>query len=281
MSLTVLYTAAHGGFASQAVPLGGGAAVCDHLVEEWTRSRPFALQLITPAALGSSAPSGRDLVRFGERDYARFSRAFERAATEEILRHDPSTTVVLSNDVSEGPGFAALAGRGYRIYTIYHVDVVAYVAAIYLRGWLRAGDYRALVSSPASSSAGDGPSGMGETGSQRASLARAHHAFGGHARDHAAVLSMVSAGEDPRAALGRMVSAFFRRMPPCSGASSAFPATRKFSSRSAAFRPRKARICCSMHSLNGSNVAIFRAVPCGCSSAATPRSCKASDSSIA
>lgn len=137
MSLTVLYTAAHGGFASQAVPLGGGAAVCDHLVEEWTRSRPFALQLITPAALGSSAPSGRDLVRFGERDYARFSRAFERAATEEILRHDPSTTVVLSNDVSEGPGFAALAGRGYRIYTIYHVDVVAYVAAIYLRGWLK------------------------------------------------------------------------------------------------------------------------------------------------
>lgn len=137
MSLTVLYTAAHGGFASQAVPLGGGAAVCDHLVEEWSRTRPFELRLITPAALGASAPSGRDLVRFGERDYARFSRAFERMATEKILRHDPATTVVLSNDVSEGPDFAALAGRGYRVYTIYHVDVVAYVAAIYLRGLIR------------------------------------------------------------------------------------------------------------------------------------------------
>jgi glycosyltransferase involved in cell wall biosynthesis len=136
VSLTVLYTAAHGGFASQAVPLGGGAAVCDHLVEEWSRTRPFELRLITPTALGALAPSGKDLVRFGERDYAHFSRAFERAATEEILRHDPASTVVLSNDVSEGPDFAALAARGYRIYTIYHVDVVAYVAAIYLRGFV-------------------------------------------------------------------------------------------------------------------------------------------------
>ncbi len=137
MSLTVLYTAAHGGFANQAVPLGGGAAVCDHLVEEWQRTRPFRLRLITPEALGAAAPSGRELVRFGEREYAGFSRRFERAATEEILRHDPSTTVVLSNDVSEGPDFAALAARGYRIYTTYHVDVVAYVCAIYLRSMLR------------------------------------------------------------------------------------------------------------------------------------------------
>ena len=139
--MTVLYAAAHGGFAGQAVPLGGGAAVFDHLVEEWERTRPFALRTITPSILGGisgeEAPSGRDLVRFGEREYARFCGAFERAATEEILRHDPAETVVLSNDVSEGPDFEALARRGYRIYTIYHVDVVAYIAAIYLRGWIR------------------------------------------------------------------------------------------------------------------------------------------------
>ncbi len=134
---TVLYTAAHGGYAGQAVPLGGGAAVCEHLVEQWSRTRPFAFRLITPAILGSAAPSGADLVRFGERAYAGFARAFERAATEEILRHDPATTVVLSNDVSEGPGFAALAERGFPVYTIYHVDVVAYVAEMYGRGWIR------------------------------------------------------------------------------------------------------------------------------------------------
>lgn len=116
------------------MPLGGGAAVFEHLVEEWSRTRPFELQVVTPAILGKSAPSGRELVKFGERAYARFCREFERASTDEILRHDPAETVVLANDISEGPDFAELGARGYRVYTIYHVDVVAYVAAIYGRG---------------------------------------------------------------------------------------------------------------------------------------------------
>jgi glycosyltransferase involved in cell wall biosynthesis len=133
----VLYTAAHGGFAGQAVPLGGGAAVCDHLVAEWERTRPFEFELISPAILGAAAPSGGELVRFGESAYAQFSVAFERAATDEILRHDPAETAVLANDVSEGPDFAKLAGRGYRIFTIYHVDVVGYISAIYLGGRVR------------------------------------------------------------------------------------------------------------------------------------------------
>ncbi|MCU1335857.1 MAG: hypothetical protein JWO19_1438, partial [Bryobacterales bacterium] len=72
--------------------------------------------------------------KFGERAYARFCCDFERASTAEILRHDPAQTVVLANDISEGPDFAKLGARGYRVYTIYHVDVVAYVAAIYGRG---------------------------------------------------------------------------------------------------------------------------------------------------
>ncbi len=130
----VLYTAAHGGFAREAVPLGGGAAVFEHLVAEWRRTRPFDLHTITPEILGGTAPSGRDLVQFGERAYAQFCRAFERASTEAILEHDPAQTVVLANDISEGPDFATLAARGYRMFTIYHVDVVAYVSAIYLRG---------------------------------------------------------------------------------------------------------------------------------------------------
>jgi glycosyltransferase involved in cell wall biosynthesis len=136
----ILYTAAHGGFSNEAVPLGGGAAVFDHLVEEWSGTQPFPFQTITPSILASSdserSPSGRDLVTFSERDYARFCYAFEVAATREILRHDPASTVVLCNDVSEGPDFAALAAASYRLFTIYHVDVVAYVAAIYLRAWI-------------------------------------------------------------------------------------------------------------------------------------------------
>lgn len=124
----ILYTAAHGGF-REAVPLGGGAAICDRLVDEWSRTKPFEFKLIRPAV------EARDIVRFSEREYAKFSRNFERTCTEEILKHDPATTTVLVNDVSEGPDFEAL--RDYRIFTIYHVDVVAYVADIYFRGLLR------------------------------------------------------------------------------------------------------------------------------------------------
>lgn len=133
----ILYTAAHGGFSGSPVPLGGGAAVFEHLVEEWTRTKPFPFRTITPSILGANAPTGRDLVGFNETRYAGFSRAFERAATEEILRHDPAETVVLSNDVSEGPDFRMLAERGFRVFTIYHVDVVAYVAEIYGHGFVR------------------------------------------------------------------------------------------------------------------------------------------------
>lgn len=123
----ILYSAAHGGFAGESLPLGGGAAVFDRLCAEWTRAG-VAFRAITPKV------SGRDLVRFNERQYASFCRDFEREATEEILKYDPAETAVLSNDVSEGPDFSRLAARGFRVFTIYHVDVVDYVCRMYLRG---------------------------------------------------------------------------------------------------------------------------------------------------
>ncbi len=129
----VIYTAAHGGFSSERVPLGGGAAVCEHLLEEWGRTRPFQLTLLDPSILGPGAPSGSELVAFRESEYARFCRRFEQAVTAEVLHHDPANTVVLSNDISEGPDFRRLAETGFAVYTIYHVDVVAYVANIYAK----------------------------------------------------------------------------------------------------------------------------------------------------
>ncbi|MEO8100645.1 MAG: glycosyltransferase family 4 protein [Acidobacteriota bacterium] len=136
LNLTVLYTAAHGGFQREKAPLGGGAAVFEHLLAEWQRTRPFELQAITPSILGANAPSGSDLTAYDESRYAAFSRAFESASTQEILRHDPARTVVLANDISEGPNFRALATRGFRVFTIFHVDVVDYVTNLYGRGWL-------------------------------------------------------------------------------------------------------------------------------------------------
>lgn len=129
----MLYIAAHGGFAGQPIALGGGAAVCNLLLAEWARTRPFDVDLISPAILGADAPSGRDLIGFGESRYAQFCVDFRRAATAEALRRDPSKTVILCNDVSEGPDFERLDSAGFPIVTIYHVDVVAYVAAIYGR----------------------------------------------------------------------------------------------------------------------------------------------------
>jgi glycosyltransferase involved in cell wall biosynthesis len=132
----VLYLAAHGGFAGQPVPLGGGAAVANLLETEWRRTRPFQLELLGPAILGDSAPSARDIVRFNERQYAAFCRSFREASTHCALREDPSRTAILVNDISEGPDFARLRAAGFRVVTLYHVDVVAYIASIYLRGCL-------------------------------------------------------------------------------------------------------------------------------------------------
>lgn len=131
----VVYCAAHAGFSAEA-PLGGGAAVARMLEREWRRSHPFELEMITPSILGEAAPAGDELAAFDERRYAAFCEAFSAAATRRILQHDPRNAAVLVNDISEAPDFAALARAGFRIVTIFHVDVVAYIAAIYLRGLL-------------------------------------------------------------------------------------------------------------------------------------------------
>jgi len=133
----VLYTAAHSGFNLGEVPLGGGASICQHLVQEWMKTKPFEWDVLGPSLLGSEAPQHKDLVRYSELKYARFCRHFEDRLTETILQYDPMSTVILSNDVSEGPDFSLLASKGYSIYTIYHVDVVDYFAAIYLKGLVK------------------------------------------------------------------------------------------------------------------------------------------------
>jgi glycosyltransferase involved in cell wall biosynthesis len=135
----VLYTAAHAGF-PDTEPLGGGKAVADYLIREWRREHPFPLAVLSPQAVdlwqAGSLPDKRltDLTEF---EYARFCREFERAVTTEILKRDPHHCVVLSNDISEGPDFAALGKRGYRIVTIFHVDVVEYFTRFYLRGLVK------------------------------------------------------------------------------------------------------------------------------------------------
>jgi len=122
--IQVLYTAAHAHF-SNAEPLGGGKAVADYLERQhpdWTVFSPRSLNLSLP----------KPLTDMTELQYARFCRQFEEVSTDAILQCDPRHCVVLANDISEGPDFRRLGEAGFRIATIFHVDVVEYVTKFYL-----------------------------------------------------------------------------------------------------------------------------------------------------
>ena len=123
----VVMTAAHGGYDSDRVPLGGGAAVCERLRSTWPvtliGSGPLSDHRV--GGLGDRIPS-----QLSEFEYARFCRRFEHEATELILSLKPS--VVLSHDISEGPSFARLARAGVDCLAILHVDVVDYFQRFYL-----------------------------------------------------------------------------------------------------------------------------------------------------
>ncbi len=130
MALKVLYSAAHGGN-GLGVSIGGGGAIARQLRAAWSTVAPFALEVIAPPE------PPEEIIRYSALEYARFSRRFCRDATRRILSHDPATTRVLVNDISEGPDFAVLARHGYCVFTIWHVDVVAFFARMYLGGWWR------------------------------------------------------------------------------------------------------------------------------------------------
>lgn len=135
----LIMTAAHGGYDSERVPLGGGAAVCERLCRRWAGIPGLRLSLI---GSGPKAPPGVEYHRvaeLGERipsqlsefEYARFSRRFEKAASQLILAARPAP-VVLAHDISEGPEFARLACCGVDCLSILHVDVVDYFQRFYL-----------------------------------------------------------------------------------------------------------------------------------------------------
>ena len=129
-------TAAHGGYDSERVPLGGAAAVCERLCETWRHHHDVLLLGSGPVAPVGVRYKQMDLLEgrtpssLGELEYANFCRRFELAISEEILRNPDH--VVLSHDISEGPDFARLAVAGHRVVTLFHVDVVDYFNRFYL-----------------------------------------------------------------------------------------------------------------------------------------------------
>lgn len=99
------------------------------LLEEWAQTKPFAVEVLRP-----QMDSPEQIVAYSQGEYTKFCHRFREQITQRILQEDPREVVVLANDISEGPDFARLAERGYRIVTIWHVDVLAFVARMYLRG---------------------------------------------------------------------------------------------------------------------------------------------------
>ncbi len=147
----VIYCGAHLGYDPRKVPIGGGAAVGHALIRRWTETRPFDLWVL---GTGPESPAGgvayekieaakEDLLTdFSISRYARLCRDFERAVVQHLraLRktRDPRDVVVLHNDLAEAGDFEAIARMGFPQATIFHVDVVDYVAQIYLHGWVSA-----------------------------------------------------------------------------------------------------------------------------------------------
>ncbi len=152
MPKKVVFIGSHLGYAMEKTPLGGGAMVGLQLIRHWA-----AFPGVELVALGSGpvvphsgveyvqAPAGTglktSLVNLSELGYARFCRAFEKQTTDWLLerleRFDPRSTVVVVNDISEGPDLKALTAKGFPVVSLWHVDVVDYFNKLYLRNFVR------------------------------------------------------------------------------------------------------------------------------------------------
>ncbi|MFI5362847.1 MAG: glycosyltransferase [Elusimicrobiota bacterium] len=144
----LIFVGSHLGYPMDRTPLGGGAMVGLQLAQHWKPdaswrfvvlgSGPELTSAASEYARLAARPEG--LVGLGELAYARFCADFESETTEWILSRTaefkPSDTAIVVNDISEGPTLARLAGAGYPVLSIWHVDVVDYFNKLYLRHFL-------------------------------------------------------------------------------------------------------------------------------------------------
>jgi glycosyltransferase involved in cell wall biosynthesis len=141
----LVFVGSHLGYPMDRTPLGGGAMVGLQLARHWKPDETWRLIILGsgPEAPTRSAeytrlaPREEGLVDLGELAYARFCRDFEAETTQWILDRSeelkPEETAIVVNDISEGPMLEPLAQAGYKILSIWHVDVVDYFNKLYLR----------------------------------------------------------------------------------------------------------------------------------------------------
>jgi glycosyltransferase involved in cell wall biosynthesis len=154
----VLFIGSHLGYPMDTTPLGGGAMVGLQLARHWAREEQVELTVIGSGPQSPDAglkyvqlpTPGADpaLSTLSELAYAGFCRDFSNACTAHVLAHPeqfpPQKTAVIVNDISESPDLDALAGAGYAIASIWHVDVVDFFNRLYLGAWLAPERWTAL-----------------------------------------------------------------------------------------------------------------------------------------
>ena len=135
---------ATGDLTTNAVPVGGGVAVLEALIPHLERSN-FEVTLLTPG--GAESRSGirqwlpvptlaradpDSILKLNARQYARFALEWESALGEYFADIDPTDTVVLANDTSEGPPFAKLHQNGFAQVALLHVVVSEFFSRRYI-----------------------------------------------------------------------------------------------------------------------------------------------------
>ena len=140
----ILICSATGGMTTDAAPVGGGVAVLEALLP-YLESAGFDLTVLTPGhddaldgvrqslAVPTLARSESDrILKLNARRYATFALEWESALERYFSDIDPSDAVVLANDTSEGPPFAALQANGFRQMALLHVIVSDFFSRRYI-----------------------------------------------------------------------------------------------------------------------------------------------------
>ncbi len=125
----LLFIAPHSGYDLRQAPLGGPAPIADAIAEGLQKQNRFQLQIVSSKVLGAETPGYEDFLRYGPKDWLNFATKFERAAFAEVLRHDPSDTVVLCNNDLR---LKILSEKGYKVFGIHHMNLLDYVTGALL-----------------------------------------------------------------------------------------------------------------------------------------------------
>lgn len=135
---------ATGAVTTDAAPVGGGVAVIEALLPHLADAG-FNLTLLTPgredaldgirqslAVPTLSEADPQQILELNARAYAMFALEWESALRRYFSDIDPAETVVIANDTSEGPPFAALHANGFRQIALLHVIVSEFFSRRYI-----------------------------------------------------------------------------------------------------------------------------------------------------